>query len=43
MKLRNLAVVVVLSGVLTGCGTLGGAISGAGEDLSKAGQWIKNR
>lgn len=27
--------------LLTGCGTLGGAISGAGEDLQRAGQWIK--
>jgi len=32
---------VVLS--LTGCGTLGGAVSGAGEDLSKVGEWIKNK
>ena len=43
MKLRNLALVVVLSIALTGCGTLGGAVSGAGEDLSRAGEWIKNR
>ena len=28
---------------LAGCGTVGGAISGAGEDLSRAGQWIKTR
>lgn len=43
MKLRNLALVVVLSIALTGCGTLGGAVSGVGEDLSRAGEWIKNR
>ena len=35
--------VVILSIFLAGCGTLGGAISGAGEDLNRAGQWIKNR
>jgi predicted small secreted protein len=29
--------------ILSACGTLGGAISGAGEDLNRAGQWIKNR
>lgn len=28
---------------LTGCGTLGGAITGAGDDLQKAGNWIKNK
>ena len=28
---------------LTGCGTVGGAISGAGTDLSRAGEWIKSR
>lgn len=26
---------------LNGCGTLGGAVSGAGDDLKKAGEWIK--
>jgi len=28
---------------LTACGTLGGAISGAGQDLQKAGEWIKQK
>jgi len=28
---------------LTGCGTLGGAISGAGRDLSRAGDWIQSK
>ena len=28
---------------LTGCGTLGGAMQGAGEDLNKAGQWVRSR
>ena len=27
---------------LTGCGTLGGAMQGAGQDLNQAGQYIKN-
>jgi predicted small secreted protein len=29
--------------LLPGCGTIGGAVSGAGTDLQKAGNWIKNR
>lgn len=29
--------------VLTGCGTVGGAVQGAGEDLGRAGEWIKSR
>jgi predicted small secreted protein len=29
--------------VLTGCGTLGGTISGAGKDLSRAGDWIQSK
>ena len=29
--------------VLPGCGTLGGAVSGAGEDLQRAGSWIKSK
>jgi predicted small secreted protein len=28
--------------VLTGCGTLGGAMSGAGEDLNRAGEYISS-
>ena len=43
MKIKSLFVVLFTSSLLVGCGTLGGAISGAGEDLSRAGNWIKNR
>jgi hypothetical protein len=28
---------------LTGCGTVGGVVSGAGTDLQKAGEWIKSK
>lgn len=27
----------------TACGTVGGAISGAGADLQKAGEWLKKK
>ena len=36
-------VVIGLTVVLSACGTVGGAISGAGQDLSKAGEWVRNR
>ena len=36
-------IAIVLSVALTACGTVGGAISGAGRDLTKAGEWIRNR
>jgi predicted small secreted protein len=26
---------------IAGCGTVGGAVSGAGTDLQKAGEWMK--
>jgi predicted small secreted protein len=29
--------------LVTACGTVGGAIDGAGDDLKRAGQWVKNR
>ena len=32
---------ILLSVTLVGCGTLGGAVSGAGDDLKKVGNWIK--
>lgn len=35
--------VIALVSVLTGCGTVGGAVSGAGQDLQKAGNWIKDK
>jgi predicted small secreted protein len=34
-----IAVILALS--LTGCGTLGGAVSGAGDDLKKVGGWVQ--
>lgn len=34
---------ILVSFSLVGCGTIGGAVQGAGEDLSKAGEWIRNR
>jgi predicted small secreted protein len=40
MKQLIVAAMVV---VLTGCGTVGGAVSGAGTDLSRAGEWIRSR
>jgi predicted small secreted protein len=34
-----MAVLISLS--LVGCGTLGGAMQGAGEDLNRAGDYVK--
>lgn len=35
--------VIAMLAVLTGCGTVGGAVSGAGSDLTRAGEWIRSR
>jgi predicted small secreted protein len=35
--------IVLLLFALTGCGTLGGAVAGAGQDLSRAGEWIQSK
>ena len=35
--------VICLALILSGCGTVGGAVSGAGTDLQRAGDWIKTR
>lgn len=40
MKLLSM---LVLAAVLSACGTVGGAVSGAGTDLTKAGEWIRSR
>lgn len=34
---------ILMVAVLTGCGTIGGTVSGAGDDLKKAGEWVKSR
>lgn len=36
-------ITLLLVACITGCGTIGGAVSGAGSDLSKAGEWIKSK
>lgn len=33
-------IIIVLVAMLSACGTLGGAVSGAGRDLQRAGSWI---
>jgi predicted small secreted protein len=43
MKLLKYLAAVAAAAMLVGCGTVGGAISGAGQDLSKAGEWIRNQ
>ncbi len=35
--------IFVIGLVVVGCGTVGGAVSGAGGDLQRAGDWIKSR
>jgi predicted small secreted protein len=34
-------ILILVAVLLTACGTIGGAVEGAGQDLNKAGQYIK--
>jgi predicted small secreted protein len=43
MKKIRLFILCATALVNTACGTIGGALSGAGDDLRKAGEWIKTR
>ena len=43
MKYVKSIVLVLLLINIVGCGTVGGAVSGAGSDLQRAGEWIKTR
>jgi predicted small secreted protein len=38
--MRKITLVLILISV-TGCGTIGGAVSGAGQDLGRAGEYIR--
>jgi predicted small secreted protein len=40
--MKKLFLVLSIS-MLTACGTIGGAVQGAGEDLSRAGEWIRSK
>ncbi len=37
----QLILVGALAALLAGCGTVGGVLSGAGQDLQQVGEWIK--
>lgn len=39
----KLVMVTLILAALTGCGTVGGLVSGAGDDLKRAGEWIKSK
>ena len=41
--IMKLVFAVVVALTVSACSTVGGAVSGAGEDLRKAGDWIKSR
>ncbi len=41
--LALIILVAIALTALTACGTIGGAVSGAGKDLGKAGEWIQNK
>ena len=36
-------IAIVLVTLLSACGTAGGLVGGLGEDLTKAGNWIKSK
>ena len=36
-------VMIILTATLVGCGTVGGTLSGAGDDLKKVGDWVKSK
>jgi predicted small secreted protein len=38
--MRKITLALILIS-LTGCGTIGGAVSGAGQDLGRAGEYIR--
>jgi predicted small secreted protein len=35
--------IIIVALAITACGTVGGAVSGAGKDLGRAGEWIQSR
>lgn len=40
--MRTIVIAIMLS-MLAACGTVGGAVAGAGKDLTAAGVWIQSK
>jgi predicted small secreted protein len=40
---KTFVIVAMIAAALSACGTVGGAMSGAGQDLGKAGDWIRSK
>lgn len=43
MKLVKILTAVTLLSLVTACGTMGGAVAGAGRDLNRLGKWIESK
>jgi len=41
--MKQLCTIFVMLFSCAACGTIGGAISGAGSDIQKAGDWLKKK
>lgn len=41
LKMKSFILVIGCLFMLNACGTVGGAIDGAGDDLKQAGKWVK--
>jgi len=39
----SFVLVAMVACLLNACGTIGGAVGGAGKDLTKAGEWIGSK
>ena len=42
MNMKSFLLIMTLFFILSGCGTIGGAISGAGDDIKSVGDFIKS-
>ncbi|MFM8465559.1 MAG: hypothetical protein ACKOA0_15965 [Burkholderiaceae bacterium] len=41
--MKKILAIFILVSACAACGTVGGAISGAGSDIQKAGEWLKKK
>ena len=42
MDMKSFPLVIILFFILSSCGTIGGAISGAGDDIKSVGDFIRS-
>jgi predicted small secreted protein len=43
ISMKKMLFILITCATLSACGTIGGTLGGAGDDMKRAGEWVKSR